>query len=97
MIHNLCPAGLNTQGEKMKETIVRTTCYFTPADLETIERLQAVLGTGSRTETLRIAVEMTLALKTDPIRSLAAAGVHFDSAIGFEFADGKIIVRAPTK
>jgi len=72
----------------------RTTVTFSPDDLERCNKLQAVLGTRSRSETLSIAVQMTLALKIDPIASLAASNVQFDSAISIDFADGKVVVKA---
>jgi len=72
----------------------RTTVTFSPDDLERIAALQGILGTRSRPETLSIAVQMALALKTDPIASLAAAGVHFDSAVSIDLADGEVRVKA---
>jgi len=75
----------------------RTTVTFSPDDLERIAALQGILGTRSRPETLSIAVQMALALKTDPIASLAAAGVHFESAVRIDLADGKVLVKAYQK
>lgn len=68
---------------------------FSDGDLERICQLQVALGTRNRTETIAVAVQLALALKTDPIGSLAAAGVQFESAINIELKDGQAIVRAP--
>jgi len=77
----------------------RTTITFSQDDLERIAQLQEILGTTSRPQTLAVAVQMALALKTDPVATLAAAGVHFDSALSIDLADGKVVVKAyqPTK
>jgi len=72
----------------------RTTITFSQDDLERIAQLQEILGTTSRPQTLAVAVQMALALKTDPVATLAAAGVHFDSALSIDLADGKVVVRA---
>jgi len=72
----------------------RTTITLSPQDLERIAQLQEILGTTSRPQTISEAVQMALALKTDPIASLVAAGVHFDSALTIDLADGKVVVRA---
>lgn len=70
----------------------RTTVTFSPDDLERCNKLQEVLGTRSRSETLAIAVQMALALKTDPIATLAAAGVHFTSEISIDLTAGCVII-----
>jgi len=77
----------------------RTTITLSPQDLERIAQLQEILGTTSRPQTISEAVQMALALKTDPIASLVAAGVHFDSTLSIDLADGKVVVKAyqPTK
>jgi len=67
---------------------------LSPGDLERLNKLKSVLGTRNQSETVSIAVQMALALKTDPIATLAAASVHFDSAISIDLADGKVVVRA---
>ena len=67
---------------------------LSPDDLKRLKELKGVLGTRNQSETVSIAVQMALALKTDPIASLAAAGVHFDSAISIDLADGKVLVGA---
>jgi len=72
----------------------RTTITFSQDDLERIAQLQEILGTTSRPQTLAVAVQMALALKTDPVATLAAAGVHFDSALTIDLADGKVVVKA---
>lgn len=69
---------------------------FSASDLDRISQLQVALGTRNRTETISVAVQLALALKTDPIGSLAAARVHFESAITIEFKDGKVLVKAPS-
>jgi len=78
----------------MKMRNHRTTVTFSQDDLDRCNRLQEVLGTRNRSETLSIAVQMALALKTDPVATLAAAGVHFDSALSIDLADGKVVVKA---
>jgi len=67
---------------------------LSPDDIDRLNQLKDILSAGSQSETVSIAIQITLALKTDPIGSLAAAGVHFDSAISIDLADGKVVVKA---
>ena len=67
---------------------------LSPQGLERLNELKTILGTKNQSEAVDIAIQMAIALKTDPIASLAAAGVHFDSAITIDLADGKVVVKA---
>jgi len=67
---------------------------LSPQSLERLNELKTILGTKNQSEAVDIAIQMAIALKTDPIASLAAAGVHFDSAITIDLADGKVVVKA---
>ena len=69
------------------------TYIFSKDGLERMRQLQAILEKHNWSETLAV-TEMALALETDPIAALVAAGVCFESAVIIEIADDKILVRA---
>ena len=72
----------------------RVCISLTEEDLERLNKLKKILGAANQSQTASIAVQMALALKTDPIASLAAAGVHFTSEISIDLRDGKVVVGA---
>ena len=78
-------------------TKTRIGLSFSQDDLERLRALQEVLNTRNRSETVSVAVQMTLALRTDPVGSLAAAGVHFETPVSIEIRKDphQVVVRCP--